>query len=287
MKDQDLILSKVVIEAVPNDGKIEILNHVFKGIEEISKAVEVRGRVTPDFRGERDFTEVRPETPVEGLHILELYQPYPCFDSSDSLYENRMYSNFFFSTTPFSEERINEIINLKKTTNYRMVNEDMDMDFLPAIYFQGDSRYNLIVAKKVSISIKDILDGNWMIDKSNSLIRESLPNSWEERHAVLNHYKDKRLYIKISTEEVANQARLNYFREHDFKLDDPWQEFECKLTPKGNMIILGVYDWPWRGSSDSEYAYRVYDPKGNPLTYWRSSWGRLSNSGYYETYNEN
>lgn len=112
MKNTDLILSKVVLEDLPNDGKIEILGHVFTGIEEISKAVEVKGRVTPDFRGERDLEEIIPEKPIEGLHILELYQPYPCFDSYDSLYENRRYRNFFFSTTPFSMERINEIANL-------------------------------------------------------------------------------------------------------------------------------------------------------------------------------
>ena len=160
MKATDLILSKVVLEVLPNDGKIEILGHVFTGIEEISKAVEVRGKMTPDFRGERDLVECIPEKPIEDLHILELYQPYPCFDSYDSLYENRRFSNFFFSNIPFSDERINEIVNLKKTTNYCMVNEDMNVDFLPAVYFQGDSRYNLIVAKKISISIKDILDGN-------------------------------------------------------------------------------------------------------------------------------
>lgn len=72
---------------MPNDGKIEILGHVFTGIEEIRKAVEVRGRVTPDFREERDLVEEIPEKPIEDLHILELYQPYPCFDSLDLLYE--------------------------------------------------------------------------------------------------------------------------------------------------------------------------------------------------------
>ena len=287
MRDTDIILSKVVLESLPNDGKIEILNHVFNGIEDISKAVEIRGKVMPDSLGERDLCQVTPEKPVEGLHILKLYQPYPCFDSYDSLYETRKYSNFFFSNTPFSEERINEIVNTEKATNYRLVNEKMSPDFLPAVYFQGDSYYNLIVAKIVSITIKDLLNGNWMIDAEKTYIKESSPNTWAERYAVLNYYKDKRLYIKISTEEVAKQARLNFFRQNEYKLEEPWQEFECRLTPKGNMIILGVYDWPWRGSSDSEFAYRVYDPKGNPLTIWKSSWGRLSNSGYHETYKEN
>ena len=287
MKDSDLILSKVILETLPNDAKVEILGHFFQGVDEIRKAVEIRGTVMPDFGHKRDLHNVKPEKPVNGIHVLELYQPYPCFDSSDSLYENRRYYNFFFSNTPFSDEMINGIVNLKKGPNYCMVNEQMNPGFLPAVYFEGDSRHKLLVAKSVSITIKDVLAGNWIIDKNKSLITESYPNSWEERYAVLKHFTEKNLYIKISTEEVAKQAGLNYFRENDYKFMDPWQEFECRLTPKGNMIILGVYAWPWRGSSDSEYLYRVYDPTGNPLTYWRSSWGRLSNSGYFDTFKEN
>lgn len=86
-----------------------------------------------------------------------------------------------------------------------MVNEDMNVDFLLAVYFQGDSRYNLIVAKKISISFKDILDGNWMIDQSHSVLRESHPNSWVERYAVLKHYNDKRLFISFQQKKWQNK----------------------------------------------------------------------------------
>ena len=83
---------------------------------------------------------------MDGIHVLELYMHYPCFDFEDFLYENRVYSNFFFSREPFTDEDINRIAEMPRETNYCLVHERMDEANLPAIYFQGDSHHKLIIA---------------------------------------------------------------------------------------------------------------------------------------------
>lgn len=52
------------------------------------------------------ITSYAPGNRIIGLHVLEIYERYPCFDASDYAYEDRYYRNFFFSEKSFTKEEI-------------------------------------------------------------------------------------------------------------------------------------------------------------------------------------
>lgn len=133
------------IKHYSSKDKIEILGHIFNGLEDIENAVEIETRLSNSI-GERYIRKVDPQRPIPGIHILKVYQPYPCFDSSDLMYENRRYCNYFFSREGFSNEMINHIAGSKWWNNYCLIHKDMDMAMKPAIYFGGSSWNDLIVA---------------------------------------------------------------------------------------------------------------------------------------------
>lgn len=121
---------------------VEILGHVFNGLDEINQAVE--GRV---LIGDTEIIKNDEWKPVAGIHILRFYAPYPCFDASDRMYEKRQYSNYFFSKEPFTEEKVAKLTKLPCQFNYRMVTDDLPEWALPAVYFGGSSWNDLYVAK--------------------------------------------------------------------------------------------------------------------------------------------
>lgn len=136
---------KKEIKHYSTNDKIEILGHVFNGLEDIDNSVEVETRLSNSI-GERYICQITPKTPVPGIHVLKIYQPYPCFDSSDFMYENRRYCNYFFSKEKFTEEIINTIADSYWFDNYCLVHQDMDEKFTPAVYYGGSSWNDLIVA---------------------------------------------------------------------------------------------------------------------------------------------
>ena len=134
------------IKHYSTNDQIEILGHIFNGLEEIENAVEIETRVSNAI-GERYIRQIHPENVIPGIHILKLYEPYPCFDSSDFMYENRRYCNYFFSKNPFTTDDITRIANTRWHNNYCLVNENMNKEFLPASYYGGTTGDDLIVAK--------------------------------------------------------------------------------------------------------------------------------------------
>lgn len=128
------------IRRIPIGTDVEILGHTFHGIEEIKHAVEAYCRIEKDYRGIRDKWTTSPRQPVAGLHVCEIYEPYPCFDAADYASENRDYANFFFSTKPFTNNDLDHLAqNLPIRCNYRMVTEDMPAIATPAVYCDGDA----------------------------------------------------------------------------------------------------------------------------------------------------
>ncbi len=136
-------------------GEIEILGHVFRGLDEIKSSVEMStspffGReINPEF-----VKEEEPEVPIKGIHVAEIWKSYPCFDFEDRMNEHRSYQNYFFSTMPFTPERLSEIYKVcNEKSNFALVNEDMPVDIAPAVYFDGDYG-NLVVATTAHASLK-------------------------------------------------------------------------------------------------------------------------------------
>lgn len=103
------------------------------------------------------WTSMR-ERENECLHVVNLYVPYPCFDSYDYANETRNYENFFISNQPFTEEDCIEMEKLPHAYNYRYVVEDIPSKYLPIVYRDGDNRYMFVATAKDNpqITAKDL-----------------------------------------------------------------------------------------------------------------------------------
>lgn len=133
-------MAKILIREVSKTSEIEILGHVFNGLNDIKSAVESYCRV-----GRKPWGS-EPKSPVEGVHVVCIYEPYPCFDSEDYASEDRDFSNYFFSTEPFTKQHIERLANLPGRCNAQMVDETMPEWAAPAVYYRGEGD-KIIVAK--------------------------------------------------------------------------------------------------------------------------------------------
>ena len=135
-----------IIKASISDT-IEILGHKVDGYKAILRAVESAsqpGSTIIDGRGKEVVLEnpyisdCNPESRIPGLHILEIYERYPCFDSSDYAYEDRFYENFFFSNKPFTREQITRIALMKRVGSLNFIYDEIPRWALPAAYYRGE-----------------------------------------------------------------------------------------------------------------------------------------------------
>jgi len=125
-------MGKVWIREVSKNSEIEILGHVFNGLSEIKEAVEVFCRM-----GWHHWN-TDPTSKVEGIHVICVYERYPCFDSWDYANEDREFSNYFFSDKPFTEQQIERLSKLPGQCNAQIVNDSMPEWALPAVYYRGE-----------------------------------------------------------------------------------------------------------------------------------------------------
>ena len=130
---------KTSIREIPVSSRIRILDHVFNGLQEIRNAVEAYSRIDSGLSANSRLWRTEPKKPVPDIHIVMIYEPYPCFDSDDYCNENRDYCNYFFSARPFTDDDINRLAEMRHGANYQMVTDGMDQDVLPAVYHNGDS----------------------------------------------------------------------------------------------------------------------------------------------------
>ncbi len=125
-------MKRINIKEIGKNSKIEIFGHVFYGLSDIKRAVETYCRI------ERDSWDTEPKSPVDGIHVICVYEPYPCFDSEDYANEDRDYSNYFFSTRPFTKQQIDRLSKLTGRCNAQIVCDTMPEWAAPAVYYNGD-----------------------------------------------------------------------------------------------------------------------------------------------------
>jgi len=82
----------------------------------------------------------KPVVRIPGLHVLEIYQRFPCFDSYDYAYEDRYYRAFFFSAKPFTKEEITHLACMKQVFYPQSIAEWA----LPAVFHSGESEKMII-----------------------------------------------------------------------------------------------------------------------------------------------
>lgn len=82
-----------------------------------------------------------------GLHLGQLYENYPRFDSSDWS-DDRSYQNYVIRTSPVSKEQLVELQKVRSLGNCQRVHEYLPERLLPVLYYQGEGRYALLATKK-------------------------------------------------------------------------------------------------------------------------------------------
>lgn len=132
-------MAKIWIRVASKTSKIDILGYVFNGLNDIKRAVESYCRIG------REPWESEPRSLVEGIHVVCVYEPHPCFDSEDYANEDRDFSNYFFSTTPFTKHQIELLAKLPGRCNAQMVNETMPEWAVPAVYYRGEGDKIIVI----------------------------------------------------------------------------------------------------------------------------------------------
>lgn len=124
--------------------KITILGHTFNGLIDISRHCEIVGYGS--FFGLNCFTPKDAES-YDDIHIGEVYERYPVFDSSD-LCDDRTYQNYIFRPNPITQSDMEEAFKIPHRMSCCMVHEEIPSSQLPILYYQGDGDYYLLATAK-------------------------------------------------------------------------------------------------------------------------------------------
>lgn len=124
--------------------EITILGHRFDGLEDIIKHREVIGKEF--YRGFECFTPQEVSI-YSDIHIGELYENYPIFDSYD-LGDDRTYQNYIFRKNKITEEDMKASFAVYHNGNFCMVHEQIPTELLPILYYSGEGKYMLLASSK-------------------------------------------------------------------------------------------------------------------------------------------
>lgn len=116
---------------------IKVMGHLFKNLNEIQRAVGKRARLGSKLGGRFIYEPKEIDCPT-GMYVLDMFEPFPKFDYSDYMYDDREFHNYFFSDNPFTDDAIEEIAKFRSKVNYRIINEFTPDWALPAIYYSDD-----------------------------------------------------------------------------------------------------------------------------------------------------
>lgn len=131
---------EVVIRKVSISDDIEILGHVFHGLQDIEKHVEMS---LYKSYSHRQADARKPEAKCD-VHVGEMWMPYPCFDSEDFANENRSYQNFVFREHPINQDDMRVMSELPSKGNECRISENMPAEVLPIVFYVGDGDSMLV-----------------------------------------------------------------------------------------------------------------------------------------------
>jgi len=82
------------------------------------------------------------------LHVANIYEPYPCFDSYDYASETRSYDTHIIRDKKITEDDCLEIEKSGHGYHYNYASDYVPSKYLPLVYRNGDSRFVLVVTAK-------------------------------------------------------------------------------------------------------------------------------------------
>lgn len=132
---------KIRFKEIWIDKPFEVMGHWFKNLDDVKDNVDIcyNTRRWVDYPHRIELTN-----PLKDIHILELYEMYPCFDSYDYANETRFYRNFFFSREPFTDEDVDELSKISQKPGVCLVSEETPKWALPALYYKGEGSRMLL-----------------------------------------------------------------------------------------------------------------------------------------------
>ena len=131
---------EAVIQKVSIKDDIEILGHIFHGLKDIQKYVEMSlyKSYSHGLANERE--------PQAGchIHVGKMWTPYPCFDAEDFANENRTYQNYVFRQRPITQDDMKALSELPSRGNECRISECMPTEVLPIVFYVGDGDTMLV-----------------------------------------------------------------------------------------------------------------------------------------------
>ena len=125
------------------EDDITILGHTFHGLNGVRQHCEM----TASVRSQLHCFPTKEYIPLKNIHIGEIYENYPIFDSYDYS-DNRCYENYIFASKPITQKLMQQYANLKHECNYCMVHEKIPTELLPVLYYVGEGPYMVLATKK-------------------------------------------------------------------------------------------------------------------------------------------
>lgn len=128
------------VQLVSTTDNVVIFGHTFHGLKDIELAVEARVRKegSKGVCKPSDIYWCKPEKAVEGIHVVEKYERYPCFDEHDYAYEKRYYSWYYFSTQPFDADVMCRLSVYVDAANNATSKQEYLPQATPSIHYPGD-----------------------------------------------------------------------------------------------------------------------------------------------------
>lgn len=120
---------------------VTILGHDFSGLQEIASTTEA-------LLGSKSCQASYLDIQNPKVHVGELYERYPCFDSDDYVNENRYYVNYLIRDHKIQESDLLACRDAKCSGNACRVNEKLSHELLPMVYYDGDSGFMLVATLK-------------------------------------------------------------------------------------------------------------------------------------------
>ena len=141
--DTSTMVNPIVCKVNISDD-VELLGHVFHGLQDIEAHVEMSLYKKIRHGAAR---EMEPKVTCE-VHVGEQWHPYPCFDAEDFATENRTYRSYLFRRQPLTQGDMQALSDLPELGNYSHIMEEMPAEMLPMVYYCGDGPM-MVVATEV------------------------------------------------------------------------------------------------------------------------------------------
>lgn len=135
------------IQCYPVNAQLSLCGYSFDGIGEIESQVELSASDKYRWDDDRVYPRKEYKQNTQGLHIGELWESYPTFDSYDAS-DGRSYDNFIIREHPITVADLRHLSEVKRGMNACRVNEFISSDLLPVVYHDGDNPYILVASSK-------------------------------------------------------------------------------------------------------------------------------------------